>query len=140
MSPPHTVDVPCLSCQHGYNRSHACDEPRYCPCDRSDQHVSPTGAAEPAETVDRHIGELEVAICDGIAERLLARVAALSPAGTERPEGTTVTEWGVRNGRTEQWFTFSDKAVARVVAREQRSTLHVRTITHSDWIEATDDD
>jgi Fe2+ or Zn2+ uptake regulation protein len=31
-------DVPCLSCQKGYNGIHTCDVPSHCPCDRADQH------------------------------------------------------------------------------------------------------
>lgn len=37
-------DVPCLSCQHGYDGPHTCDAPRYCPCDRSSAHIE--GRAE----------------------------------------------------------------------------------------------
>ena len=34
-------DVPCLSCQRGYNTQHECDIPEYCPCDRARNHTRP---------------------------------------------------------------------------------------------------
>lgn len=32
------VDVPCQSCQDGYDGQHRCDIPDHCPCDRADAH------------------------------------------------------------------------------------------------------
>lgn len=33
-------DVPCGSCQVGYDGQHECDAPDYCPCDRSAAHTN----------------------------------------------------------------------------------------------------